>query len=219
MHSFEQKPQNSALTDGMIEVLTIGHSTLRYERFLSLLRGASVSAVADVRTAPYSRHFPHFNGDALKAELYLDGIAYSFLGKELGGRPKGPEFYCNGVADYEHMAGAEEFGRGLDRIVEGAKKYRIAIMCSEQDPLDCHRCLLVGRALAERGVAVKHILANGDVIEHAQIEDHLLEFTGRDKDDMFAPRGERLAAAYRERAKKVAFADPRLDPKSPVAAE
>ena len=180
---------------------------------------AGVTAVADVRTAPYSRHFPQFNSDALKGELGLDGIAYSFLGKELGGRPKGRQFYCDGVADYEKMAGTEEFRQGLDRVVEGAKKYRIALMCSEHDPLDCHRCLLVGRALAKRGVAVKHILPNGGIMEHAQIEDHLLKMSGRETDDMFAPREERLAAAYRERARKVAFAESKLGPKGPVAAE
>ncbi|HXN88308.1 MAG TPA: DUF488 domain-containing protein [Methylocella sp.] len=202
-----------------LTVLTIGHSTHPYERFLEMLRMAGVTAVADVRTAPYSRHFPQFNSDALKGELGLDGIAYSFLGKELGGRPKGRQFYCDGVADYEKMAGTEEFRQGLDRVVEGAKKYRIALMCSEHDPLDCHRCLLVGRALAKRGASVKHMLPDGEIIEHAVIEDRLLKISGRENVDMFAPREERLAAAYRERARKVAFAEPKFDPKGPVAAE
>jgi uncharacterized protein (DUF488 family) len=204
---------------GFLFVLTIGHSTHPYERFLALLRQAGVTAVADVRTEPYSRHFPQFNSDVLKGELRLDGIAYSFLGEELGGRPKGQQFYCDGVADYEKMATTEEFQKGLDRVVEGAKRYRIALMCSEHDPLDCHRCLLVGRALAKRGVAVKHILPDGAIIEHAQIEDRLLKISGRENDDMFAPREERLAAAYRERARKVAFAGPKFDPEGPVAAE
>jgi uncharacterized protein (DUF488 family) len=202
-----------------LTVLTIGHSTHPYERFLDLLRMAGVTAVADVRTAPYSRHFSQFNSDALKGELGLDGIAYSFLGKELGGRPKGPQFYCDGVADYEKMATTEEFQKGLDRVVEGAKKYRIALMCSEHDPLDCHRCLLVGRALAKRGVDVKHILPDNAIIEHAQIEDRLLKISGRENDDMFVPREERLATAYRERARKVAFSEPKFDPEGPVAAE
>jgi uncharacterized protein (DUF488 family) len=202
-----------------LSVLTIGHSTHPYERFLALLRQAGVTAVADVRTAPYSRNFPQFNCDVLKGELRLDGIAYSFLGKELGGRPSGRQFYCDGVADYEKMATTEEFQKGLDRVVKGAKKHRIALMCSEHDPLDCHRCLLVGRALAKRDVAVRHVLSSGQVAMHAQIEDRLLGISGRENDDMFAPREERLAAAYRERARKVAFAEPKFDPKGAVAAE
>jgi uncharacterized protein (DUF488 family) len=87
------------------------------------------------------------------------------------------------MADYEKMAQASEFGNGLDRIIEGAKKYRVALMCSERDPLDCHRCLLVGRALAQRGVRVNHILDDGNVVSHAEIEDKLLELSGRSTDD------------------------------------
>ena len=108
-------------------------------------------AVADVRSSPYSRHSPHFSRDELRAELRSEGISYVFLGNELGGRPKDRRFYCEGVADYEKMAQTPEFKTGLDRVIEGARKYRIALMCSEHDPLDCHRCLLVGRALAQRG--------------------------------------------------------------------
>lgn len=202
-----------------LSVLTIGHSTHPAEAFLTLLRQAGVTAVADVRSAPYSRHAPQFNSDALKSELRSAGMVYSFLGKELGGRPRDRRSYTDGVADYEKMAATDEFQRGLGRVVEGARKYRIALMCSEQDPLGCHRCLLVGRALSQRGVTVRHLLASSEIIDHARIEDRLLEFAGRAGDDLFASREERLAAAYRERARKVAFAEPEPGTTGPVAAE
>ena len=192
--------ENGELVWKLVKVLTIGHSTLSYERFLELLRRANVTAVADVRTAPYSRQFPQFNREVLSNELRVDGIAYVFLGKELGGRPSEHQFYCDGVADYERKSRTAKFGKGLERVIEGAKKYRIALMCSERDPLDCHRCLLVGRDLAQRGVRVSHILSDGRVVSHAEIEDKLLELSGRNTDDLFAPRAERLAVAYRERA-------------------
>ena len=163
-----------------------------------------------MRTSPYSRHYPHFNRDDLREELRSDGISYVFLGKELGGRPSERRFYCEGVADYEKMAQASEFSKGLDRVIEGAKKYRIALMCSEREPLDCHRCLLVGRALAQRGVRVTHILDDGRMVSQSEIEDKLLEISGRNTEDLFAPPAERLATAYRERARKVAFAEPSL---------
>lgn len=201
------------------EVFTVGHSTHSWERFVALLSAANVTAIADVRSSPYSRHFPHFNRDELRAGLGTDGISYVFLGKELGGRPNERRFYCEGIADYEKMAQASEFSKGLDRVIEGAKKYRIALMCSERDPLDCHRCLLVGRALARGAIRVSHILDNGRVVDHAEIEDRLLELSGRNADDLFASRSERLAAAYRERARKVAFAEPQADPRSPMTAE
>jgi uncharacterized protein (DUF488 family) len=100
---------------------------------------------------PFGPHYPHFNRDDLREELPSNGISYVFLGKELGGRPSEHGFYREGVADYEEMAQAPEFNKGLDRVIEGAKVHLIALMCSERDPLDCHRCLLVGRALAKRG--------------------------------------------------------------------
>lgn len=199
------------MVSNAVEVLTIGHSTLSYERFLTLLNHASVTAVADVRTAPYSRHFPHFNRDTLKNELRQDRIAYVFLGEELGGRPKEKSFFCDGVADYEKMAATEAFTRGLGRIIEGAQKYRIAMMCSEHDPLDCHRCLLVGRVLHQRGVRVRHILSNNTIINHDAIEAKLLELSGKVDDDFFEPAERRLAMAYRKRAAKVAFSERKDD--------
>ena len=202
-----------------LEVFTIGHSTLPYERFIALLRHAGVDAVADVRTSPFSRHFPQFNRDTLKSELRLDGVSYVFLGRELGGRPSDPKLYSEGVADYEKMATCEAFGKGLERVVEGAKRYRIALLCSEHDPIDCHRCLLVSRALAKKGVRVSHILTDGTVASQARIEDRLLELAGRVSDDLFATREERLATAYKDRARTVAFAEPRPIPQGPVAAE
>jgi uncharacterized protein (DUF488 family) len=191
------------------EVFTIGHSVHSQERFGALLRGAGVTAIADVRSAPYSRRHPQFNRETLRAALQAEGIAYVFLGRELGGRPSGPQFYTAGVADYEKMAQSPAFREGLDRIIDGARTYRVALMCSERDPLHCHRCLLVSRALAEQGVRVSHILDDGSRVGHAEIEDRLLDVASQDTADLFASRPERLAAAYREYGRKVAFAEPK----------
>jgi len=203
----------------MVDVFTIGHSTHSWDRFVALLRGAGITAIADVRSSPFSRHHPHFNIAELRAELPLDGITYVFLGKELGGRPREPRYFSEGVADYEKMARAPEFSKGLDRVIEGARKYRIALMCSEHNPLDCHRCLLVGRALAGRGVSVNHILEDGRTVSHPKIEEKLLELSGHLNDDFFASRSEQLATAYRDQALKVAFEEPRSGPGDPIAAE
>ncbi len=195
-----QVPQNT--------ILTIGHSNHAFEAFLALLRGAQVAAVADVRSSPFSRRFPQFNRNRLEQALPQAGIAYLFLGEALGGRPKDASCYPDGVMDYEKRAKSAEFAKGLDRLLEDAEKYRVAVMCAERDPLDCHRFLLVARALAGRGIAVEHILANGEIMPHAWAEDRLLELSGRHDDDLFAPREERLAAAYRERGRKIAFPQP-----------
>ena len=193
------------MTDSQTTVFTIGHSTLPYEQFLALLKVAGITAVADVRSAPFSRHQSQFNRDSLSLELKADGIAYVFMGEELGGRPKGAGFYCEGVADYERMAQAPAFKSGLARVMDGTARHRIALMCSEQDPLDCHRCLLVGRSLAQEGVRVRHVLPAGEIKEQAEIEAELLLAAGLDGMDLFASPQERVMLAYRRRATKVAF--------------
>ncbi|MGN6365895.1 DUF488 domain-containing protein [Asticcacaulis taihuensis] len=192
-----------------LEILTIGHSTQSYEDFRRRLQKAMITAVADVRSMPFSKHLPHFNKNVLKDELKRDNIAYVFIGEELGGRPKSKELYRDGVADYEKMALEDSFRIGIARVIEGAKKYKIALMCSEHDPLDCHRCLLVGRALVKNGVRVAHINGNGNKIEHSQIEDWLLDMSGDNSRDMFDSKESRLAIAYRNRAMKVAYSDKR----------
>jgi uncharacterized protein (DUF488 family) len=197
-----------------LTVFTIGHSTHSYEHFLSLLRASGITAIADVRTTPFSRHFPHFNEAALRSELKLDGISYVFLGKELGGRPSGRSFYCDGVADYEKMAKTEAFANGIKRVVEGAKKFQVALMCSEHDPLDCHRCLLVGRALCEEGLRLVHILGDNSLVSQEAIEEKLLNLAGRSSGDLLMTARERLSAAYHDRSRKVAYVEPPSDVKA-----
>ena len=151
-------------------ILTIGHSNHQLAKFLVLLEGAGVSAVADVRSRPVSRWVPHFNRAPLEAALAERGISYLFLGRELGGRPDDPALMTGGKPDYAAMAKAPAFAAGLTRVIEAGMTDRVALLCAERDPVDCHRFLLVGRELAARGVTVAHILANGDLESHADTE-------------------------------------------------
>jgi len=146
-------------------VYTIGHSNYPIERFVDLLRGADITAIADVRSVPYSRRWPQFGRERLERALAEAGIAYVHLG-ELGGRPSDPALRIDGKPDYERMAAAPPFRAGIERVIDGAQRYRIALMCAEREPLECHRFLLVSPHLAERGVAVRHILADGMIEPH-----------------------------------------------------
>ncbi len=189
----------------MSSVLTIGHSNHEFERFCGLLAAVGATAVADLRSSPVSRFAPQFNKEALAFALEARGLAYDFLGEELGGRPSEPHLFTGGVADYEKMAATPSFHAGLERLLGIAERHRVAAMCAEADPLDCHRCLLVARVLVERDLGVAHILASGDLVGHAQIELRLLDLAGLAADDLFTSREARLAEAYRVRARKVAF--------------
>jgi uncharacterized protein (DUF488 family) len=166
-------------------ILTIGHSNHPIERFLALVQGASVRAIADVRSFPVSRYAPQFNKDALAKSLQEQAVAYLYCGKELGGRAR------------ERPSTPESFRAGLDRVVAESARHRIALMCAERDPLDCHR-LLLACAVAERGVAVGHILAGGEIERQRATEDRLLLREGLAGDDLFL-REARLLDAYRAR--------------------
>jgi uncharacterized protein (DUF488 family) len=184
------------------ELLTIGHSNLAADRFVTLLKDAGVTAVADVRSVPFSRWCPWFSGKALAQRLAGEAVAYIALGDTLGGRPSDPRLYRDCVADYEAMAARAEFAAGLERVVDEMARHRVCLLCAEREPLDCHRCLLVGRALVARGLALGHIRPDGTIEPHAATEQRLLALAG--EADLFRDDAERLAHAYRRRAQAVA---------------
>jgi uncharacterized protein (DUF488 family) len=185
------------------DLFSIGHSNILAERFVAMLRAAGANAIADVRSTPASRHFPWFSAKNLAARLTAEGMAYLRYGDTLGGRPRDQSLYRDGIADYEAMARRPEFAAAPGRLLADASRCRICLMCAEREPLDCHRALLVARALAERGLGVGHILHDGAIEPHQATERRLLELCG---DDLFVTgQRERLAAAYRRRARAVAF--------------
>jgi len=180
-------------------IYTIGHSDHPIERFTGLLKQYAITAIADVRSAPYSRFHPQFNKDALASSLKKEGIAYVFLGKELGARPENPEYYENGQVDFDKIAKREEFKNGLERVLRGSEEYRIALMCAEKEPLDCHRTILVCHNLKSFGVNIKHIIYDGTLEDHHNAESRLLKLTNFEQEELFVNDSERLELAYKKR--------------------
>ena len=189
------------------DLYTIGHSKIPIGRFVGLLRDAGVTAIADVRSTPFSRRYPWFSQRPLAEALTQEKLAYVWLGDSLGGRPSDPALLRDGVADYEAIAATPAFEDGLARVIEGRQRYCICLMCAEREPLECHRCLLVSRALAERGLTIGHIMADGRVEQQHETEDRLLRMV-REGDDLFSDRAGRLARAYRKRAQTHAWRVP-----------
>src|SRR5580693_8311971 len=187
------------------DLFSIGHSNIPAERFIGLLRHAGVNAIADVRSTPFSRRFPWFSGKNLATTLAQHDMAYLACGEALGGRPRDAALYRDGVADYEAMARQPDFQKGLDRLLVDAARSRVCLLCAEREPLDCHRCLLVARSLSERGLTIGHILHDGTVEPHAATEQRLLALSGASDDLFVTGQDERLAAAYRRRARAVAY--------------
>ena len=186
-------------------IYTIGHSTHPIERFVALLCKHQITAVCDVRSRPYSRVNPQFNREPLKEVLSGVSIKYVFLGKELGARSEDRSCYRNGQAHYELIAQTELFGAGIGRVEDGAQSYRIALMCAEKEPLDCHRTILVSRRLREDGFIVKHILANGEAEDHDHAIERLIAMLRIPTSDMFLSHSEAVSDAYTRRGSQIAY--------------
>jgi uncharacterized protein (DUF488 family) len=151
------------------ELWSIGHSNLPIERFIALLQTHAITQLADVRTAPYSRHWPQFNREELAASLKAADIAYVFLGRELGGKPDDPALRGpHGLPDYDAIAATAFYHAGLVRLMALGVQARTAFMCSEADPAHCHRERLVARSLRAAGWHVHHILRDGTIQGEAQ---------------------------------------------------
>lgn len=193
------------------KLFTIGHSNHEIDRFLDLLQMHQVQAVADVRSHPYSRFATQFSMDNLKESLLSRSIRYVFLGGELGARSSNPECYLKGKVQYDRLAMEPEFKEGIERVAAGLGKYSIALMCAEKDPVDCHRSLLVARALHAVGLDVSHIHADGSLESQVDLEGRLLEICKLPPGDMFRSKDEFINDAYSMRGEQVAYQDERMD--------
>jgi uncharacterized protein (DUF488 family) len=187
-------------------VYTVGHSNHPLEAFLALLARHRITAIGDVRSDPYSRRNPQFNREPLRDALAQAGIAYVFLGDELGARTRDPDCYEHGKVSYERLARTDAFRHGLERVERGAAEYRLALMCAEKEPLDCHRTILVARHLHERGGAVRHILASGELEAHEQTVERLKVRLGLGE-DLFRAPDEVAREAFEVQGRRMGYAE------------
>jgi uncharacterized protein (DUF488 family) len=197
------------------KLYSIGHSNHALAGLLQMLQQAGVTAVADVRSQPFSRRQPHFNRPELERELERVEIAYAFLGRHLGGRPQRRELYDGqGRVDYERVRATADFQQGLDLLCRALEQFTVAMLCSEEDPLDCHRGLMIAPSLVQRGMMPAHIRSNGTLESTAEFETRLLRETGVGSgmtDGLFSAmigeeeRADLLAEAYRRQAQRKAF--------------
>lgn len=189
-------------------LFTIGHSNHALDDFITLLRGHGVTCVVDVRSHPYSRRFPHYSREPFKQGLREHGIAYVFLGKELGARSQNPACYRLGKVQYNLLAQEPSFCEGIERVQRGMATHHIALMCAERDPVECHRSVLVSRSLHDSGVSVDHILGDGTLESHDHLESRLLKLLRLPEGDMFKTRAECILEAYGIQGEKIAYTDP-----------
>jgi len=191
-------------------IFTVGHSSLDLDDFVAILAGRGINIVCDVRSRPGSYRFPQFNRESLEACLAASKIQYEFLGEALGGRPSDPRAYhSDGIVNYEERRKAADFRTGMDRALELCHVSNIALMCAEEDPLQCHRFLMICPALLDRGVTPAHIRRGGELESQREAEDRLLklhDLAAFDSGSLFiSERDVALQDALRRQAQEFAF--------------
>jgi uncharacterized protein (DUF488 family) len=194
---------------------TIGHSHHKLPNLVKLVQSVGVTSVADVRSQPFSRRLPQFNRPDLEYGLNQSGLTYIFLGDLLGGRPSALSLYDeDGRVDYLRVRATDFFQQGLEHLLEARENGRVALLCAEEDPLDCHRGLMIAPPLVERGVSPWHLRGDGSLETMATMEERLLALTGVGEgmlDGLFASmvsaeeRREYLKEAYRRQARTRAY--------------
>ena len=160
------------LEDGVaqIPIYTIGHGNRSLEEFISLLQRYEIAFVIDVRSQPHSRYTPHFSREPLEISLQHQQMRYVFMGDALGGRPQDEQCYVDGKPEYSIIKSKPFFLQGIERLrTAWEKQLRVALLCSEAKPQECHRSKLIGNTLFEQGIAVAHIDEHGLCKEQAEI--------------------------------------------------
>ncbi len=185
---------------------TVGHSTHSIEDFVALLQRYGIDAVVDVRSSPYSRMAPQFNRESLMHQLKREECRYIYLGNMLGARYDDEKLlFSDGLVDFEAVRRTERFQEGVVRVRNGlAKGYTIALMCSEKEPFDCHRFVLVARELSLQGVEVTHILPE-ITLSQKELEERLFSKYKRSRYNLLTSEDEALAEVYRLRNRDIAY--------------
>lgn len=188
-------------------LFTIGHSDHETPELIELLVRHGVSVVADVRSQPYSRHHDQFNRETLAQALEQSGIAYAFLGRELGARRNERESYQGGQARYDLISRLPAFQRGLERLRSGLATHRIALLCAEKDPITCHRMVLICRQLRSDPILIQHILDDGNLESMTQAESRLLEAARVPSTHLFKSRNQLVELAYDIQGERIAYTE------------
>ena len=198
-----------------MKVFTVGCSTNSLDDFLRLLKINEINCLVDVRSTPFSKYTSQFNKEVLKNFLNKNNISYIWMGKEFGARRDNRSLYSvHGYLDFEKVRKDPDFLLGVDRIKRGIiKGYKISLMCTEKDPIDCHRTILVAKGLEENDIEVNHVLQNGKLISQRKIEERLLDMYFKDRQqinfDMILGNSlteeEMIEEAYRKRNKDIGY--------------
>ena len=198
-----------------MEIYTIGHSNYTIERLIDMLRHYNINCVVDIRGTPYSKYNIQFDKETIRYTLSKAGFIYIYMAKELAAKRINKESYNEeGYSDFEKVIKEKEFLEGIERLKNGCNKgYNIVLLGAMQEPIRCHRSILVGKALRKCGFNVKHILDDYSTASQDDIEQMLLDkyFSNRNQmtiDDLIGnslSREEMIEEGYRMANKEIGY--------------
>ena len=188
-------------------IFTIGHSNHDISDFINLLLANQIELVIDVRSAPYSKLYPHFNRNPLEVSLTKNSIKYTFLGDSVGGRSNNIKDYSKGRVMYKKIAEKKEYISSINTMIQNSSKYKIVLMCSEKEPLECHRTLLISRSIETHMVKILHIHRDGQIESQSEAIQRLLKIWKLDSPNLFGEDAERIDEAFTKQESKYAYFD------------
>ncbi len=198
----------------MGQLFTIGHSQHNINYFISLLNQYHIDFLLDVRSTPYSKYAEQYNKENINMDLNSVHIRYIFMGKYFGARPQDKNLYhSEGYLDFEKVRESKNFNKGIENVMIGLNQgHNIALMCTEKEPIDCHRAILVARAFEMHRIYAKHILSDGEILTQQQLNHQLLQkyFPDRAQLSLFTygqemSEQEYLIEAYKKRNKEIGY--------------
>lgn len=198
-----------------MDIYTLGHSNYTIEKLIDMLKKYNINCVVDIRGTPYSKYNVQFDKEIIRYTLTKAGFIYIYMAKEFAAKRINKESYNEeGYSDFELVVNEKDFLDGIERLKNGCNKgYRIALLGAMQEPIRCHRSILVGRALIKYGFNVKHILDDSSIASQDDIEDMLLNkyFSNRNQitiDDLIGnslSKEEMIKKAYRLANKEIGY--------------
>ena len=198
-----------------MDIYTLGHSNYTIEKLIDMLKKYNINCVVDIRGTPYSKYNVQFDKEIIRYTLTKAGFIYIYMAKEFAAKRINKESYNEeGYSDFELVVNEKDFLDGIERLKNGCNKgYRIALLGAMQEPIRCHRSILVGRALIKYGFNVKHILDDSSIASQDDIEDILLNkyFSNRNQitiDDLIGnslSKEEMIKKAYRLANKEIGY--------------
>ncbi|CCL59198.1 Uncharacterized conserved protein [Clostridioides difficile] len=160
-----------------MEIFAIGHSNYPYDKLINMIKKYDINCVVDIRETPYSKYNIQYNKEAFNESLRNSGFLYIYMGKEFGAKRTNKDVYTQeGYADFEKVAKEDIFLNGIERLKKGCQMgYRIVLLGAMQEPIRCHRSILVGKVLNKEGFDVKYIMHEGNLAYQEDIEELLLD--------------------------------------------